>query len=218
MLDLSVRLRDYQQQDPMRASDELRNAISRSLSLLQHSQVKSQALGLGDSAPEAQLVELDGAPVSLSSLYSRGPLILSFYRGGWCPYCVLELKAWQETLARQPGKVNFVALSPETPAFAQQTRDDNQLGFRILLDAKSQAAERFGLIWQIDDEMRALMEKWHIDLTQRNCSAEFSLPLPAVYVLDKTGLIQYAFIEEDYTQRAEPAEVLSAYYHFVEPE
>ena len=140
----------------MRASSQLLDAISRSLSLLQHSDVKRQALKEGDVAPQVSFKDLQNQPVLLSDLLTNGPLILSFYRGGWCPYCVLELKAWH-----------------------------------------------------IDDDMRELMEKWHIDLTKRNCTQGFELPIPATYVLGADGRILYAFIEEDYTQRAEPAEVLA---------
>ncbi|MBT1064094.1 AhpC/TSA family protein [Bowmanella sp. Y26] len=209
MMDLRVRISEYKQQDPMRASSQLLDAISRSLSLLQHSDVKRQALKEGDVAPQVRFKDLQNQLVLLSDLLTNGPLILSFYRGGWCPYCVLELKAWHDAIAACQQPVNFVAVTPEIAVHAKQTHSDNNLQFPILVDSKNQAANQFGLTWHIDDDMRELMEKWHIDLTKRNCTQGFELPIPATYVLGADGRILYAFIEEDYTQRAEPAEVLA---------
>ncbi len=181
------------------------------LNLLRDSNLAQGALGPGDRIPPGDLRTIDNQVVALESLNEQGPLLLSFYRGGWCPYCSLELRAYQELLARvKEAGAQFVAVSPETPENLRRTRDDNELSFTLLHDPNQRVARSFGLVFEIPEAMRSIYQGLGLDLPKRHGSTVFELPIPATYFIDGGGTIASAFVDADYRERGSPADFLAA--------
>lgn len=166
-------------------------------------------LRVGDTAPNAQVAKPNGDPVELKELYELGPIILVFYRGGWCPYCNKALRAWEENLVRISllgGTI--IALTPEGPTHTENTRRDQNLRFAVLSDYKQDAAKQFGLSFEMPDDLREKYLGYGVDLSKRNWDQSWMLPHPATYVIDRDGIIRYAYADTDYSKRADPAEVI----------
>lgn len=165
----------------------------------------------GDRAPDATLQTADGRAVHLAEVYARGPVVVAFYRGGWCPYCANELKEWQDRLEELHALGGeLIAITPEAPGFASQTVSKHGLGFTVLSDAHGEAAARFDLGFTLDERTREKYRGYGIDLQQINARQNWELVIPATYLIDEEGVIRYAYVNEDYTKRADPDEVLGA--------
>lgn len=208
---LREKLEEYRSSFDEDTPKELLETISRSLSLLQSKDVQQHAIKVGDAFPEFSLNSDKNQPTSLSSLIKQGPLIVTFIRGGWCPYCILEMREWQTLYETSEQPFNFVAITPEINEFATQLKIDNHLSVPLLIDRELTLAASLGLVWQIDDDMKSLLNKWQILLEKRNCDNRYQLPVPATFVINREGNVTFRFIEEDYTVRAEPQDVINHY-------
>ena len=173
--------------------------------------IEGRALQAGSPAPDLTLPDALGRPVRLSTLWAQGPLVLIFYRGGWCPYCNLELRAWQQQLPelRRLG-AQLVAVSPQTPDHSLSTAEKNELAFPVLSDSALQAATGFGVAFEMPPDLIELYGLMGHDLPVLNGNGRWVLPVPATYGIDRDGRIVYAHIEADYRERAEPRDVLLA--------
>lgn len=213
MTTLTEQLQKYKNNFNETVSSEILEIISRNVSLLQKQKVLKSSLKVGDVVEINRVNDGRGNAVVLDKLLSGSPLIITFVRGSWCPYCMLELQAWNKLiqLTNHNHSVNFVAISGETAGLLRLAKRDNNLNFRITEDKGYFLAQSFGLIYKVPDEMKKLLLKWGIDLKKRACTDDFLLPIPATYILDKNHVIRYAFLEEDYTQRAEPQDVYNEY-------
>jgi peroxiredoxin len=150
-------------------------------------------------------------PVRLQALWQRGPLVLVFYRGGWCPYCNLGLRAWQAQLpALQHMGAQLVAVSPQTPDNSLSTAEKSALTFPVLSDSALQAATAFGVAFDMPTELIELYSGVGNDLPMLNGNGRWVLPVPATYVIDRDGHVVFAHVEADYRERAEPTDVLRA--------
>ena len=171
--------------------------------------IAARAKRAGDLAPDATLPDAVGRLVRLSDAWRKGPLVLVFYRGGWCGYCSLQLRAWQQRaddLARLGA--TLLAISPQTPDHSMHTTEDNQLAFTVLSDSNLDAANGFELAYTLPPELVSFYGSVGTDIPVLNGNGLWVLPVPATYVIDKEGRIRFAHIEEDIRKRAEPAEVL----------
>jgi peroxiredoxin len=179
--------------------------------------IAERALTVGEQAPDVTLPDATGSPVALADLLARGPVVITFYRGGWCPYCSMELRAYQVILAElEAAGATLVAISPQTPDASMTTAEKEGLAFPVLSDVGSHVARAFRLVHPVGEEVQAIYEGNGFDLAGRNAigagagSDEVVLPLPATYVLDQQGTVRFAFVSPDYVERAEPADVLAA--------
>ncbi|KIQ26128.1 alkyl hydroperoxide reductase [Variovorax paradoxus] len=171
--------------------------------------VPARAKRVGDLAPDVTLPDAYGRPVRLSDAWHRGPLVLVFYRGGWCGYCNLQLRAWQrqaDDLARLGA--TLLAISPQTPGNSMDTAADNQLAFTVLSDSGLDAANGFDLAFTLPPDLVDFYGTVGTDIPVLNGNGLWVLPVPATYVIDEEGRIRFAHIEEDIRRRAEPLEVL----------
>jgi peroxiredoxin len=163
----------------------------------------------GDAAPEFTLLDPDGKPVASRELLAKGPLVISFYRGVWCPYCNLELQALQAALPDINARgASLVAISPQTAANSRKSQRDNKLGFPILTDVKSEVANAFGIRFALPDYLIEVYAGFGNDLTKVNDDPAWVLPMPARYVVGTDGVIAYSEVNPDYTQRPDPSELL----------
>ena len=178
---------------------------------LASSGVVGTSLDVGATAPDFTLPDARGGSVALGDVLRRGPVVLAFYRGGWCPYCNLELRALQAVHAEiEAAGATLVAVSPETPDNSLSTSERLELAFPVLSDEGNRVAERYGLVFTLPEDLRDVYDGFGIDLPKSNGDDTFRLPVPATYVIRTDGTVAWRFADADYTKRAEPADVLAA--------
>ena len=167
------------------------------------------ALGLGAHAPNFTLPDASGKEVALASLLARGPVVLTFYRGEWCPYCNLQLNAYQHILPQiQELGATLVAISPQTPDHSSSFVEKKELSFTVLTDAENRIAREYGLVYTVSASLHKIYEQLGIILPEYNGDNSWELPISATYILDQTGTIRTAFVDADFTHRLEPSAVL----------
>lgn len=190
--------------------DTLR-ALEASLARLEASGLSARALKVGDRAPDFVLPDAFGAAVDSAALRACGPLVISFYRGAWCPYCSLELSALQGHLDAFAARgAMLVAVSPQTPDNSLSTQEKLALGFPVLSDVGNKVARAFGLVFTLEEPLRPLYAAMGADLPALNGDNSFELPMPATYVIGQDGVIRLAFVSADYRARPAPQDIRAA--------
>ncbi|WP_394748444.1 peroxiredoxin-like family protein [Spongiimicrobium salis] len=171
-----------------------------------------KALKVGDSLPVFNLPNVHGNPLSLGD-FQQEFLIISFYRGGWCPFCNMELKALQQQLPElQKLGAELIAISPEMPDHSLTTSEKNELSFTVLSDANNVYAKSLGLVFQLPEDLRTVYHSFNLHVDVHNGNKAYELPMPATYIVNKERKVVYSFVPEDYTERLDPEiikEVLS---------
>jgi peroxiredoxin len=194
---------------PIKPSPEALDMMHRGTAELVASGQALHAKKAGDKAPEFTLNDPDGRPVSSLALLAKGPLIVSFYRGVWCPYCNLELRALQAALPEIEARgAGLVAISPQTTLNSRKSQRENKLAFPILSDEKSRVAASYGLRYSLPDYLIGVYKGFKADLPAFNDDPAWVLPMPARFVIGIDGTIAYAEVNSDYTQRPDPSELL----------
>ncbi|KAL2068646.1 hypothetical protein VTL71DRAFT_14983 [Oculimacula yallundae] len=168
-----------------------------------------KAIKVGDTLPPFKLSDASGKEVSSSTLLTKGPLLITFYRGEWCPFCNLALQALQKHLPEFEAKgVTLVAITCEVPKQAVSTAEKNELKFPVLSDPGNKYAGELGLLFPMPDVMRPVFESLGVDFKERNGDDSFVLPVPATLLVDREGVVRNAYVEPDYAKRVEPETVL----------
>ncbi|WP_186092003.1 peroxiredoxin-like family protein [Burkholderia gladioli] len=193
---------------PYNAPAEIHPIMERATAELIASGQAGRAVQAGDRAPQFTLRDQDGKLVSSADLLAQGPLVITFYRGVWCPYCNLELQALDAALPqlREYG-ARLVAISPQTPVNSRKSVRDNQLDFPVLSDAKGEVGAAFGLRFALPDYLVELYRKLRNDLPVTNDDPSWTLPMPARYVIGQDGVVLYSEVNPDYTRRPEPEDL-----------
>lgn len=190
-----------------KAGDDKKEMYARGIEAVETDGTLKNALKVGAIAPNFTLSNAVGKEVSLQSLLAKGPVVLTWYRGGWCPYCNLTLAKLQEELpAIQSTGANLLALTPELPDSSLATSEKNNLGFEILSDLNNQVAKKYGLVFKLIPEVAASYQT-SFGLHEFNGDTSDELPLAATYIINQEGMIVYAFLDKDYRNRAEPSEI-----------
>lgn len=172
--------------------------------------IAQNALKVGEKAPDFELPNVKGKSVKLSTLLEKGPVVLNFYRGGWCPYCNLELNTYNRHLGDIENLgASLVAISPQTPDNSLSTAEKNDLKFEVLSDVGNKAANEYGLVFKLDSSLHEIYTKFGLVLPKFNGDDSWEIPLPGTYVVHTDGTVKYAFADADYTKRAEPDEVIA---------
>jgi peroxiredoxin len=173
--------------------------------------IAAGALKVGDKSPSFGLPDHNGKPVSSANLLAKGRLVLWFIRGRWCPFCVGQMEAMSYIAAAiEAAGASLVAVSPQTEKQAFFMRDQHKLAFPLLVDAHNQLARQFGLVYRVPEEQQGLYRSTFVNLPFANGDDSWELPIPATFVIDRDGCILFASANEDYTDRPEPLEILSA--------
>jgi peroxiredoxin len=211
-MSLKEQLAEYRAGWYKRVPPERQAIMQRHIDGLRTGAIARSMLKVGDRAPAIVLTNAKGQTVDVARLLKKGPVIVTFYRGGWCPYCNFELKAYQEILPEiAAAGASLVAISPEKPDDSLSTAEKNALSFEVLSDVGQNVGRAFGLVYDFTDELKSAYRGFNLDIPARNGTPdEWALPVSATYVIDRDGIIIYAYTDPDYRDRADPREVLAA--------
>jgi len=186
--------------------------MSGGLVMAQEQNVSNNEIGLqvGTTAPDFTGETYRGTTVRLSDLYLNGPVVLIFYRGAWCPYCNLHLKAFQGKFTEfKDLGVTILAVSVDKPQYAQKTVQDDALGFEVISDPGAEILEKYNVIYRVPPDLaNKYLNEYKIDLQIHSGRNDHIIAVPATYVIDKTGKIVFAYTNEDYKVRTQPQEII----------
>jgi peroxiredoxin len=170
----------------------------------------ASAVGVDEAAPDFALPNAAGKSIVLKELLRSGPVILTFYRGGWCPYCNIQLRAYQSVLPQiSASGARLVAISPQLPDNSLDTVNKNALTFDVLSDVCNEVARSYGLVYSLPEEIRAALRSNNKALPSINGDESWELPVPATYVIASDQRVALAYIEVDYRKRLEPEALLT---------
>ncbi|MDJ0571892.1 MAG: peroxiredoxin-like family protein [Pleurocapsa sp. MO_192.B19] len=207
---LSQELANFRQQFLGQVDSTTLAIMNQATNDLIDSGIVDRTLKVGDKAPDFTLPNATGESINLQQLLQQGAVVLSFYRGGWCPYCNLELRALQQALPEIKALgANLITVSPQTPDNSLSTAEKNELTFEVLSDLGNKVAREYGLVFTLPEQLRPIYQNFGIDLPAYNGDPTFDLPIPATYVIAADGKVVLAFANADYTQRLEPTEIIS---------
>ncbi|MGV9930580.1 peroxiredoxin-like family protein [Streptomyces olivaceoviridis] len=211
MTTLNAELRTFYEARQQQIPAEIREIMHRAGQELADSGQADRALTAGAQAPRFGLPSATGQTLALDDLLAEGPVVLTFYRGAWCPYCNIALRSLQqhhEAIAARGARL--VAVSPQIPDESLTLTEKHALAFDVLSDIGSDIAKQYGLAFDLPEDLAAVYDELGFDLQRVNDGHPRTLPLPATYVIDRDGTIRWAFVNTDYTTRAEPADILAA--------
>ncbi len=210
IMSLKQELAEYRAGWLKRVPAERQAIMERHIAQLRHGLAKT-ALKVGDRAPSIVLGNAKGETVDVGALLKKGPVIVAFYRGGWCPFCNLELRAFQRLLPDiEAAGASLVAISPEKPDDSLSTAEKNALTFEVLSDVGQKVGRSFRLVYEFSDELKSAYNGFGLDIPAKNGAvSEWALPISATYIIDRNGVIISAYTDADYRDRADPIDILT---------
>ena len=210
-MSLKQELAEYRAGWFKRVPAERQAIMERHIAQLRNGLAKT-AFKVGDRAPSIVLSNARGETVDVSALLKKGPVIVTFYRGGWCPFCNLELRAFQRLLPDiEAAGASLVAIGPEKPDDSLSTAEKNALTFEVLSDVGQKVGRAFRLVYDFSDELKSAYNGFGLDIPAKNGTAgEWALPISATYIIGRDGVITYAYTDADYRDRADPSDILAA--------
>ncbi len=207
---LAQKIEEYKTEFRGKAPKEVQDIMLEATQKLKDTKISQNALKSGDKIKNFSLTNTQGEMVDFETfLENNDYIVLNFYRGAWCPYCSLELRALQEINDELKSlNSSIVAISPQTPDNSLSTKEKAKLEYEVLSDIDNKVAKEFGLVYSLDETLRPIYEQFGIDIPGSNNSSSYEIPMPATYIVDKNAEIIYHFIDEDYTKRLEPQIIL----------
>ena len=189
--------------------EEARAIHSRVAAELKQSGIVDRALSVGSRAPQFELLDHNGRVIRSTDLLSKSRMVICFFRGRWCPFCVGQLEAMNQILENilREG-ATLVAVSPQTVKQSFFMADQHKLRFPLLSDSGNQVARQFGLVYRVPEDQQAIFRRSFINLPLANGDESWESPIPATYVVEQDGQLTYASVDPDYTARPEPAEIV----------
>jgi peroxiredoxin len=188
---------------------EVQAVHERAIVEVRDSGIAGRALRSGDKTPDFELADQNGTPLRAVDLLRKGKLVLCFFRGRWCPFCVGQLEAMNAIFPQiQALGALLVGISPQTAHQSYLMADQHHLRFPLLSDTENKVARQFGLVYRVPEYQQEIYQRAFVNLPFANGDSSWELPIPAVYVLDRDSTILHASVNPDYTERPEPAEIL----------
>ncbi|MBD5771338.1 peroxiredoxin-like family protein [Marinomonas colpomeniae] len=172
----------------------------------------ADAIALGDQAPNFELPNQENQATSLADLLEKGPVVVTFYRGSWCPYCNLQLRALQARLndIHDLG-AELIAISPQVPDDSLSKDEISQMGFQVLSDQSARVSVGYGVAWEVPEFLLEHMRVDRgLDLETVNNGNGNVLPIPATFVIGQDGTVVWRFVDVDYRTRSEPSDIIEA--------
>lgn len=206
---LNDQLQTLRDTEPKNLGPDRTKLFRNSIDDLSRSGILERALKVGDTSPAFELPNQSGTMVSLQACLHEGPAIVSFYRGGWCPYCNVEMQALQSALSQISDLgARILAISPQGVKQAKEMAEKHNLTFDLLSDRGNSVARAFGVVFHLQDEIQNVYDDLGLDLPVWNADDSFDLPVPATFVVDTKAVIRMAFVDPDYTRRLDPTEII----------
>ena len=191
------------------ASNEKKTKYAAGIKSVAKRHIVSNALQVGDTAINFTLTNASGKNITLFDELKKGPVILMWYRGGWCPYCNMALHYMQESLSEfKKYGANLLALTPEVPDHSITTKEKNELQFEVLSDIDNEVARQYKVVYKLTDDVAEIYEN-SFELSKYNDNDKAELPLAATYIIGRDKVIKYAFLDADYRNRAEPNDLIT---------
>lgn len=193
-----------------KSSERLTGLYDRMVNRLIEAETAARALKGGDVCPEFALPTAEGRIVRTGDLFETGPVVFSFYRGVWCPFCSVELEALHEVEAdiRRSG-ARLVAITPEASGLALKVKRERKFEFDILCDLDNGVALSFGLVFRVSDELRNFFTSAHLELPLIYDNSSWFLPIPATYIVARNGVIAHAYVNPDFRERLDSREIVN---------
>ena len=208
---LSSRIADFAAQMSKNAPPEVIATLGAEMQKLAETGIAQRALAPGSKAPDFTLPDASGTKVSLASFLAAGPVVVTFYRGGWCPFCDLQLRAYQQVLPRiRELGAQLVAISPQTPDFAASDVKAKDLTFPVLTDAGNTVARSYGVVFHLSEAIQKLQTMFGNPIPKFNGDESWDLPMPGTFVLDRNGTVLLSHVDANWMQRLEPAAIVAA--------
>lgn len=208
-MSLNAQLTEKRQASKDGLPADIHAAMMKATKELSETGIVAKAPQVGEKLLNFELPNASGTNSNLQEILKEGPVVLTFYRGGWCPYCNLELQAYQAVLSDiNAAGATLIAITPELPDESLSTSEKNELAFEVLTDKNSEYARELGLVFTLPEELRPIYSSFGIDVEKHNGKGQFDFPLAATFVIGTDGIIVDAFVDADYTQRKEPSETV----------
>lgn len=174
--------------------------------------VPSDAAGVGDVLPDVELIDVHGTPITLRTAQSGSVAVVVLYRGDWCPYCNLTLRAYEDELvpALTERGIPLIAVSPQRPDNSMSTQQKNELSFAVLSDPGNQIATALGVLTSHSEKVREIQGAIGIDVAAVNQDGTHTVPIPTVAVIDAEGVIRWIDIQPNYAVRTEVSDIVKA--------
>lgn len=205
---LNETLRNIQEEMGKQLPIDILKAFGQSLQELMALKIETHALQVGDLAPDFTLRGTDGQPVSLYNILEHNPVVLSFFRGNWCPFCMAELTHYQEAINNNiVDKATVIAISPQTVRLNLEAAEKNGLEFKILSDQGNKVANQYGLVFTLQENIREIYKNIGADLALFNDDDSYTLPIPATYLINENRKIEFASVNANYMERADICEI-----------
>lgn len=208
---LEKKLSERRESAKNRISPEILSKMLEATQSLKNSELEKEAFNIGDKIEDIILLNNLGDKVSIMDVLGKQPAIISFYRGTWCPYCNLELSTYNELL-KDKNKIKMIAISPERP---ESSINVENLNFEVLSDIDNKFAKKLNLTFDITETIENIYDGFGINLEKSQGKKSRILPIPATYIVDSSGVIVYAYIDADYTKRAEPKDIIDKYLELI---
>lgn len=207
---LKDQIQQFQEANAGQMPQEIVALIGRVINELRDSGV-AKGLSVGEKAPNFTLRDALGNDVELYKELGKGPVVLTFYRGQWCPYCNLQLKAYQEILPEiHDLGAQLIAVNPQNPDNSLTMKEKAGLSFTVLSDVQGLVAEEYKLRFDIPAYIQEIYQKMGLNLSKHNAGGEWALPVPATMIIDQNAIVRSAFVDTDYTKRMESQDILDA--------
>jgi len=203
-------LKDKLEQQQGKWNATVRAAYEELVKQLGRAETADHALKVGAKIPDFTLPSAEGRLVASGELLEKGPLVINFFRGDWCPFCRLMLQALNEALpAIIAAGGELVAISPDTGGRLARAKKRLNLSIDLLSDVDNGVALDFGVAFRTPEAYRRVLQSYGTNLNERHGNDGWIIPIPAAFVVDQTGIIRYAFVEPEFVRRAEPDEIIA---------
>ena len=205
-------LTDAKIESGRQANPDFMNGVDNIIRQAKAFQQGGNAIKIGQKAPDFELPNPEGKSISLDVLLQQGPVVITFYRGDWCPYCNLQLRALQARLddIHALGAA-LVAISPQVPDGSLTNDEISNMGFTVLSDQDAKVALKYGVAWEVPEFLTEHMRvDRKLDLEKINNGNGNVLPIPATFILGRDGVVTWSYVNVDYRVRSEPDEIIEA--------
>ena len=210
MLDLATQIQQFNIELAAKVPQEVLEAFGKSIEDLKTKNIEEKSIKIGETIPNFSLKNAKNEVVNSSDILKNGKMIIAFYRGSWCPYCNLELKALQEKISEFKEKnATLVAISPQSPDNSLSIIEKHNLTFEVLTDKDNTFAKQLGIVFELQDFVLPFYNALGINLSSFNKNDDTSLPIPAVFVVNENGIIIYKFADANYMNRIDIDELLN---------